>query len=112
MLHCPCYIECVLCIGNCARIDRTCTNGVFIAITSSIVIFLLTSVIMLTVGFVCGHWFYQHHVLPRKLMSVHMGTHTSQIQHQDARLDESGHIQEQDLSMTENVAYVPVSTMT
>ena len=70
---------------------------------------------MLTVGFVCGHWFYQHHVLPWKLMSTHVGAraHTSQIQHQDARLDEFEHtsIQEQ-LSMTENVAYAPVSTMT
>ena len=73
---------------------------------------------MLTIGFVLGHWCYQQHVLPRKLISartIHMGTSiTSQTQHPDAKLGESEciHPQEQGLNMTKNVAYVKVSTMT
>ena len=102
------YVCCI--IGSCAKVEST--NGVITAVVSSATVFLLTSIIMLIIGFVYGHWFSQQHAC--KLTSTR-AMHTTnrqpvENQHQDVVLRELEPVcidpQEQGLNMTENVAYV------
>ena len=86
------------------------------AVVSSVTIFLLTSIIMLTIGFICGNWFSQQHACKLKATRAIHTTNRQPVenQHQDVALREFEPVymyidpdnQEQGLNMTENVAYV------
>ena len=87
-----------------------CTNDCVITIvTSSVAVFLLTSIIMWTIGFICG----QHHT-PRCKLTLVRATHirATDNQPQDTTLNEpvyaNPHVQE--LDMINNIAYVSTVT--
>ena len=90
-----------------------CTNNcVITTVTSSVAVFLLTSSIMWTIGFICG----QPNCTPQcKLTSVratHIDTRATDSLPQDTTLNEpvyaDPHVQE--LGMIDNVAYVSTVT--
>ena len=101
-------------ITDSAEPTSTC-NVVTSAVVSSISTFLVTSVIIFIVGFVCGHCFGQRYKRPAKETSgtIVQGEHSRPICDPNfTYLPKMVKQEEQDLELKENVAYLTLSSTT
>ena len=78
-------------------------NSVTVAAVSSVITFLVTSVIILIVGFTCGRYFQ---IATKSSSQEQIPTTTTNTPHQQVAHNEF-EFQEQGLGLTENIAYVP-----